>query len=189
MKNIFLTFIFISLFYTSQSLLAAESFVVDDIKVEGLQRISAGTVFNYLSIKIGDEVDGRSVSRSIRELYKTGFFKDVRLEREDETLIVFVTERPAIANVEFEGNKDINTEDLEIALKQIGFAEGRVYDQSILERVVAELKRQYYSRGKYAVRIETDVTPMERNRVGIKIGVSEGLVTTIHQINVNRQTN
>lgn len=184
MRYIFLTFIFLSTFFVSQSVLAADSFVIDNIKVEGLQRISAGTVFNYLPLKIGDTADARSVSQSIRELFKTGFFKDVRMERQADTLIVFVIERPAIASVEFDGNKDINTEDLEKALKQIGFAEGRVYDKAILQRVVVELKRQYYARGKYAVRVETTVTPMERNRVGIKIDVSEGLVTTILQINI-----
>ena len=164
--------------------MAADTFVISDIKVEGLQRISAGTVFNYLPLKRGDTVDARSVSQSIRELFKTGFFKDVRLERQGDTLIVFVIERPAIASVEFDGNKDIDTEELQKALKQIGFAEGRVYDQAILQRVVEELKRQYFARGKYAVRVETTVTPMERNRVGIKVDVSEGLVTTILQINV-----
>jgi len=172
------------LLLNTQLAFSANLFVVENIKVEGLQRISAGTVFNYLPLKVGDTVDTRSVSKSIRELYKTGFFKDVRLEREGNALIVSVLERPAIADIEFEGNKDIDTEELSKALKQIGFAEGRVYDKSILQRVIEELKRQYYARGKYAVRIDTIVTPLERNRVGIKIDVSEGRVTLIHQINI-----
>ncbi|MCU7835858.1 MAG: outer membrane protein assembly factor BamA [gamma proteobacterium symbiont of Taylorina sp.] len=184
MKYFFLIIICISSFFSSQTLLAADSFIIDDIKVEGLQRISAGTVFNYLPLKIGDSANSTTISKSIRELYKTGFFKDVRLERLANALIVSVIERPAIADVEFEGNKDIDTEELETALKQIGFAVGRVYDKSVLQRVVTELKRQYYARGKYSVRVETKVTPMERNRVGIKIEISEGLVTTIHQINI-----
>ena len=184
MRHVFLPFIFIISFAASHSALSRTLFVVDDIRVEGLQRISAGTVFNYLPLKIGDSVDEHLISKSIRELYKTGFFKDVRLEREGQTLIVSVLERPAIASIEFEGNKDIETEGLEKALKQIGFAEGRVYDKSIVQRVVAELERQYYARGKYSVRIDTQVTPLERNRVGIKIDVSEGLVTTINQINM-----
>ncbi len=162
---------------------AIEPFTIEDIQVDGLQRISAGTVFNYLPLRVGDKVDDRAVSKSIRELFKTGFFKDVRLEREGNRLIVFVVERPAIADIEFEGNKDIDTEELTKALKQIGFAEGRVYDKSTLQRVVEELKRQYYARGKYAVRIDTVVTPLERNRVGIQVNVSEGLVTTITKIN------
>ena len=185
MRRVVLSFVvFIGSIFMSQAVLSAESFTIGDIKVEGLQRISAGTVFNYLPLKVGDTIDGRAVSSSIRELYKTGFFKDVRLEKDGQALIVSVVERPAIADIEFDGNKDIDTEELSKALKQIGFAEGRVYDKSILQRVVEELKRQYYARGKYAVRIDTSVTPLERNRVGIKIEVSEGRVTTIHQINI-----
>ncbi|MCK5647425.1 MAG: outer membrane protein assembly factor BamA, partial [Gammaproteobacteria bacterium] len=185
MRRAVLSFVvFISSIFVSQVVFSADAFIVDDIRVEGLQRISAGTVFNYLPLKVGDTIDNHAVSKSIRELYKTGFFKDVRLEQQGNSLIVFVLERPAIADIEFDGNKDIDTEELTKALKQIGFAEGRVYDKSILQRVIEELKRQYYARGKYAVRIDTKVTPLERNRVGIKIEVSEGRVTTIHQINV-----
>ncbi|MCU7967019.1 MAG: outer membrane protein assembly factor BamA, partial [gamma proteobacterium symbiont of Bathyaustriella thionipta] len=176
--------IFISSIFSCQMVFAVDAFEIDNIKVEGLQRISAGTVFNYLPLKVGDRVDDRAVSKSIRQLYKTGFFKDVRLEQEGNSLIVFVIERPAIADIKFEGNKDLDSEELTKALKQIGFAEGRVYDKSILQRVIEELKRQYYARGKYAVRIDTKVTPLERNRVGIRIDVSEGRVTTIHQINI-----
>ena len=185
MRRAVLSLVFlISSIFSVQTVFAMDAFVIDNIKVEGLQRISAGTVFNYLPLKVGDRLDDRAVSKSIRELYKTGFFKDVRLEQEGNSLIVFVLERPAIADIEFEGNKDLDTEELIKALKQIGFAEGRVYDKSILQRVIAELKRQYYARGKYAVRIDTKVTPLERNRVGIIIEVSEGRVTTIHQINI-----
>ena len=185
MRHAFLSFVvFINCILVAQASLAVEPFIVDNIRVEGLQRISAGTVFNYLPVRVGDRLDDRAVSKSIRELYKTGFFKDVRLEQEGNSLIVFVIERPAIADIEFEGNKDIDTEELTKALKQIGFAEGRVYDKSILQRVVEELKRQYYARGKYAVRVDTIVTPLERNRVGIRVEVSEGKVTIIHQINI-----
>ncbi|MCU7799360.1 MAG: outer membrane protein assembly factor BamA [gamma proteobacterium symbiont of Lucinoma myriamae] len=185
MRRAVLSLVFlISSIFSLQTVFAIDAFVIDNIKVEGLQRISAGTVFNYLPLKVGDRLDDRAVSKSIRELYKTGFFKDVRLEQEGSSLIVFVLERPAIAAIEFDGNKDLDSEELSKALKQIGFAEGRVYDKSLLQRVIEELKRQYYARGKYAVRIDTKVTPLERNRVGIKIEVSEGRVTTIHQINI-----
>lgn len=183
-RAVFSFVIFLGSIFVCQGVVSAAAFIVDDIRVEGLQRISAGTVFNYLPLKVGDSADNHTVSKSIRELYKTGFFKDVRLEQEGNSLIVFVLERPAIADIEFDGNKDIDSEELAKALKQIGFAEGRVYDKSILQRVIEELKRQYYARGKYAVRIDTKVTPLERNRVGITIDVSEGRVTTIHQINV-----
>jgi len=104
--------IFIGLVFASQVVLSADAFIVRDIKVEGLQRISAGTVFNYLPLKVGDTADNRAVSKSIRELYKTGFFKDVRLEQEGHALIVFVIERPAIADIDFDGNKDIEEEEL-----------------------------------------------------------------------------
>ncbi len=175
---------FISSVFSWQTVLAVETFVIDNIVVEGLQRISAGTVFNYLPVKVGDRLDERAISQSIRELYKTGFFKDIRLEKQAGTLIVSVLERPAISDIEFEGNKDLDSEELSKALKQIGFYEGRVYDKAVLLRVVDELKRQYYARGKYAVRIDAKVTPLERNRVGIKIDVSEGRVTLINQINI-----
>ncbi|WP_198264066.1 outer membrane protein assembly factor BamA [sulfur-oxidizing endosymbiont of Gigantopelta aegis] len=184
MRRAVFSFVFLCLLFVHSMAFSAESFIIEDINVEGLQRISAGTVFNYLPLKVGDRLDAHTVSKSIRELYKTGFFKDVRLEKDGNTLIVFVIERPAISDIKFEGNKDIETEELTKALKQIGFAEGRVYDKSILQRVVEELKRQYFARGKYAVRIETKVTPLERNRVGIHLDVSEGRVTTIYRINI-----
>ena len=110
--------------------MAADGFVVTDIRVEGLQRISAGTIFNYLPVKTGDKIDETATAEAIRALFKTGFFKDIRIEREGDTLVVFVAERPAIASIEFTGNEDVDTEDLIEQLKQINFAEGRVFNQS-----------------------------------------------------------
>ncbi len=163
---------------------AFEPFTVDDIRVEGLQRISAGTVFNYLPVKIGQTMDtGASVS-AIQALFKTGFFEDVRLEREGDVLVVFVRERAAISSIELQGNKDLDSEELLSGLKEIGLAEGRVFDRSLLEKVEQELQRQYFSRGKYAVKINTTITPLERNRVGIQIDISEGRVARIRQINI-----
>ena len=163
---------------------AFEPFTVDDIRVEGLQRISAGTVFNYLPVKIGQTMDtGASVS-AIQALFKTGFFEDVRLEREGDVLVVFVQERAAISSIELKGNKDLDSEELLSGLKEIGLAEGRVFDRSLLEKVEQELQRQYFSRGKYAVKINTTITPLERNRVGILIDISEGRVARIRQINI-----
>lgn len=163
---------------------AAESFVVEDIRVEGLQRISAGTVFNYLPIKVGETMDEARSAEAIRALFKTGFFQDVRLEREGNVLVLSVHERPAISAIDISGNKDIGAEELKEALKNIGLAEGRVFDRSILDRVEQELQRQYFSRGKYGVKITSTVTPLERNRVGISIDISEGRVARIHQINI-----
>ena len=163
---------------------AAETFVVQDIRVEGLQRISAGTVFNYLPVKTGDTIDETVTAEAIRSLFKTGFFKDIRIEREGDTMVVFVTERPAIANIEFTGNEDVDTEDLIEQLKQVNFAEGRVFNQSDFDRVKQELQLFYFGLGKYAVEIDTTVTPLDRNRVGIRFDISEGRVARIKDINI-----
>jgi outer membrane protein insertion porin family len=163
---------------------AFEPFKVLDIRVEGLQRISAGTVFNYLPVKVGQTIDTADSIAAIQALFKTGFFNDIYLERDGDVLVVFVEERAAISSIEIEGNKDLDTEELLEGLEQIGLAEGRVFDRSLLEKVTQELQRQYFSRGKYAVRIDTTVTPLERNRVGILIDISEGAVARIKQINI-----
>ncbi|MCU7801796.1 MAG: outer membrane protein assembly factor BamA [Candidatus Thiodiazotropha sp. (ex Lucinoma borealis)] len=162
----------------------AAAFVVEDIRVEGLQRISAGTVFNYLPVKTGDEVNAGNTSQIIRTLYKTGFFKDVRLEHEGDVLIVFVRERPAVAEINISGNKDLDTDRLMEGLKDIGLAEGRVFKRALLEQVEQELNRQYFARGKYGVKIKSTVTPLERNRVGLDIKISEGLTARIKKVNV-----
>jgi outer membrane protein insertion porin family len=163
---------------------AFEPFQVTDIRVEGLQRISAGTVFNYLPIKVGDTIDTEDTVTAIRALFKTGFFNDVYLERDGNVLVVFVKERAAISSIEITGNQDLETDQLLEGLKDIGLAEGRVFDRSLLDKVEQELQRQYFSRGKYAVRIKTTLTPLERNRVGILIEISEGKVARIKQINI-----
>jgi outer membrane protein insertion porin family len=163
---------------------AFEPFKVLDIRVEGLQRISAGTVFNYLPIKVGQTIDSQDTVDAVKALFKSGFFNDVYLERDGSVLVVFVRERAAISSIEIEGNKDLDSEELLEGLSEIGLAEGRVFDRSLLEKVEQELRRQYFSRGKYAVRIDTTVTPLDRNRVGILINVSEGRAARIKQINI-----
>jgi outer membrane protein insertion porin family len=164
--------------------IAAESFVVQDIRLEGLQRISAGTVFNYLPIKVGDRVDSKRTGEALRALYKTGFFRDVRIEREGDSLVVFLHERPSIASIEFSGNKELSTEDLLRSLEQEGFAQGRVFNRSTFDLVEQELRRTYFAVGKYGVKIKSTVTPLERNRVGISFDISEGAIATIKQINI-----
>ena len=168
----------------SPQLAWAETFTISDIRIEGLQRISAGTVFNYLPAKVGDEIDSDRTPGLIRALYQTGFFKDVRLERDENVLVVSVSERPAVSKVELSGNSDLKTEDLKQALKDIGMAEGRLFNRSILDKIELELRRLYFSRGKYAVRIESTVTPLERNRVAVAIEISEGLTALIKRINI-----
>ncbi|HAJ91736.1 MAG TPA: outer membrane protein assembly factor BamA [Gammaproteobacteria bacterium] len=163
---------------------AFEPFKVLDIRVEGLQRISAGTVFNYLPIKVGQTIDTEDTIIAVKALFKSGFFNDVALERDGSVLVVFVKERAAISSIDIEGNKDLDSEELLEGLKEIGLAEGRVFDRSLLEKVEQELRRQYFSRGKYAVKIDTTVTPLDRNRVGILINVSEGQAARIKQINI-----
>jgi outer membrane protein insertion porin family len=163
---------------------AIDTFVVEDIRVEGLQRISTGTVFNYLPVKVGDTFDQKLSVESIKALFKTGFFKDVRLDQDGGTLVVVVEERPSIASVKIEGNKDLSSDELKKGLKSIGLNEGRVFDRQILDKVEQELRRQYYSRGKYGLKIDSEVQELPRNRVGITIKISEGKVARIKQINI-----
>ena len=161
-----------------------ESFRVSDIRVEGLQRITAGTVFNYLPVKPGDVVHFERTSEIVRALYKTGFFKDVRLEKAGDVLVVVVTERPAISEINFSGNKSIDTEALTAGLKDIGLSEGRTFERSVLDRIEQELERQYFNQGKYAVELTSTVTPLERNRVSIDINIIEGETALIKKINI-----
>jgi outer membrane protein insertion porin family len=162
----------------------ADEFVVQDIRVQGLQRLTPGTVFNYLPIEAGEKFTDQVSVEAVRALFKTGFFDDVRLERDGNVLVIIVKERPTIGSIEITGNKDIKTEDLMKGLKQSGFAEGRVFDQSQLDRLEQELQRQYFSAGKYAVKIKSEVTPLDNNRVGVAIEISEGKAARIKQINI-----
>ncbi|MBK1710506.1 MULTISPECIES: outer membrane protein assembly factor BamA [Marichromatium] len=162
----------------------AEVFQIADIRVEGLQRIAPGTVFNYLPVQVGDTVGDGVTGGIIRSLYRTGFFDDVRVERDGNVLVLWVRERPAIAEIEIVGNKDIETEALDSALADIGLKEGRVFNRSVLDRIEQELERQYFARGKYGVLVQSTVSPLERNRVAVRIEITEGLTARIKQINI-----
>jgi len=162
----------------------AESFIIKDIRVEGLQRISAGTVFNFLTVKVGDEMTDKDAKSIIRALFKSKYFNDVEVEHQDGVLVIKVSERPAISSIEFVGNKDLDSKELLKSLSQIGFSEGQVYEKAMLERVELELERQYFSRGKYGVTIESEVTPLSRNRVAVRITMAEGVIATIGSINI-----
>ena len=164
--------------------LAIEPFVIKDIRVEGLQRTEAGTIFSYLPVKVGDTMNDEKAAATIKSLFATGFFKDVRLEVENGVLIVIVQERPAISQIDIVGAKDISAEDLKKGLKQVGLAESRIFDKALLERAEQELKRQYIARGRYAATVSTTVTPLERNRVAITFSIAEGDVAKIRQINI-----
>lgn len=164
--------------------LAIEPFVVKDIRVEGIQRIEAGTIFSYLPVKVGDTMTDDKASQAIRALFGTGFFKDVSIEADGGVLVVAVQERPSIAQVDFIGTKEFEKDQLVKSLRQIGLGDGRIFDRSQLDRAEQELKRQYLSRGRYAVTVTTTVTPLERNRVAINFTVDEGEVAKIQQINI-----
>ncbi len=159
-------------------------FKVRDIRVEGLQRTEAGTVFSYLPVKVGDTLDEAKAQQAVRALFATGFFQDVRLEVDKDVLVVIVQERPAIAQIDFSGTKEFEPDQLRKALRELGLAEGRIFDRSLLETAEQEIKRQYLSRGLYAAQVQTTVTPLERNRVGISIAVTEGEVAKIRGISI-----
>jgi outer membrane protein insertion porin family len=163
---------------------AIESFLVRDIRVEGLQRIAPGTVFNYLPVKVGDTFTDQAARDAIQALFKTGFFEDVRLKRSDNVLVVQVVERPSIDSIEIRGTKDIDEKTLKQGLKDVGLAEGRVFNSSLLDKTEQELKRQYFGRGRYGMTLKTTVTPLERNRVAIRIDVAEGEVAKIRSITI-----
>jgi len=175
--------VLIPLLYAT-SAVAFEPFVVKDIRVEGIQRTEAGTVFSYLPVKVGETLDDEHATAAIRALFATGFFKDVSLEAEQGVLIVLVRERPAIGGVKINGVKDFPKDQLSENLKYIGLAEGRIFDRSSLDKAVQELKRQYVARGKYGVTVNANVTDLERNRVDISFDVVEGETSTIKQINI-----
>ncbi len=160
------------------------SFTVGDIRVEGLQRISEGTVFNYLPINIGDKLDLQRVREGIRALYKTGFFRDIQFRRDGNTLIIAVLERPSIESFEITGNKLIKTEDLQKSLRGVGLAAGKTFDRSVLEQVTGYLTDQYFSHGKYAVKIDTSVQNESDNRVKVKVTIHEGDSAKIREINI-----
>jgi outer membrane protein insertion porin family len=162
----------------------ADAFRVDNIRVEGLQRVSEGTVYNYLPVNIGDRLTPQRTREAIRALYDTGFFRDVELRRDGGTLVVAVLERPTIDSFEIKGNKDIKTEDLSKSLRNVGLANGKNFDRSVLDEVKQYLTDQYFSRGKYAVRVDTRVDELPDNRVRVNIDIKEGKRAKIRQINV-----
>jgi outer membrane protein insertion porin family len=162
----------------------AGALVVRDIRVEGLQRISEGTVFNYLPVNIGDRLDATRVQEAIRAVYATGFFRDVEVRWEGGTLILAVQERPSIADFSITGNKDIKTEDLQEPLARIGLKQGRTFNRSVLDEVEQSLTDQYFSRGKYAAKITAEVEELPDNKVNIAIKIKEGDRARIRQINV-----
>lgn len=179
MKKIFLLCLLLSTAWC-----AAEPFEVEDIRIIGADRISHGTIFAHLPIERGDTVDQQMVKAAIRSVFSTGYFSDVKLAKEDNVLIVRVVERPAIAKIEISGNKSIKTEELMKGLNNIGLAEGEVFDELELDKVKNELVRQFFSRGKYNVKVKAKGRKLDRNRVTVKIHIDEGKSAKIKHIKV-----
>lgn len=161
---------------------SAYQFVVEDIRVEGVERVAEGTVYNYLPIEPGDEIAAADVATAIKELYRSGLFRDVELSRENGTLIVQVQERPYIASLEIEGNEQIRDEDLLDAMRAAGLSEGKIFNLGQLTDIEQELVQQYFAQGKYDVEVESTVSPLERNRVAVRIDIDEGPIAAIRDI-------
>ncbi|MDP2504887.1 MULTISPECIES: outer membrane protein assembly factor BamA [unclassified Oceanobacter] len=174
--------LFVGLF--SSFAYADDSFVIEDIRLEGLQRVSAGTVFERLPINAGDQVDSNRLAEVSRRLFATGFFNDIRVYRDNQVLIFQLVELPTITQIELDGNSAIPDEILLDNLKLAGLAEGMVFKRSTLERIALELERQYVMQGRYDAHIETVVEALPRNRVALKINVEEGNVASIAHINI-----
>ena len=162
---------------------AADSFVIKDIRLEGLQRVEPGTVFSYLPVQVGDTFTDEKGADAIRALYETGFFRDVQIQAQGDVLIVIVEERPTISRIEFTGMKEFDQEIVRKSLKSVGVAEARFYDKALIDKAEQELKRQYVSKGMYAAEVVATVTPVERNQVAIYFNIDEGPVAKIQEIN------
>ena len=170
--------------FFSAAALAIQPFVIKDIRVEGAQRTEAGTVFSYLPVKVGENMDDDKAAAAIKALYATGFYSDVRLEVENDVLIVFLVERPAISQIDINGSKEFTKDNLKDGLKTAGISEAKIFDRSVLDRAEKEIKRQYTSRGFYSAKVTTTVTPIERNRISLTFTIEEGEVSKIVDINI-----
>ena len=168
----------------SAAAFAIQPFLIKDIRVEGAQRTEAGTVFSYLPVKVGESMDDDKAAAAIKALYATGFYSDVRLEVENDVLIVFLVERPAISQIDINGAKEFTKDNLKDGLKTAGISEAKIFDRSLLDRAEKEIKRQYTSRGFYAAKVTTTVTPLERNRISLTFTIDEGEVSKIVDINI-----
>src|SRR5690606_1920447 len=163
---------------------AFDPFVVRNFRVEGAQRIAEGTIYNYLPINIGDTITEQRLREAGRSIFQTGFFQDFEFRRDGDTLVIVVLERPSIQEFTFDGNKDIKDDDLSRVLEENGLSQGKVFDQSTLDRLTQSLTEEYYSRGKYAARITPTVEPLDGNRVRVSIEIEEGDRAKIRQVNI-----
>jgi outer membrane protein insertion porin family len=175
--------IFLAMAALTQLAVAADSFVVKDIRIEGLQRVEPGTVFSYLPVQVGERFTPEKAADSIKALYATGFFRDVQIQAQGDVLIVIVDERPTISRIEFTGMKEFDPEVVRKSLRSVGVADARFYDKALIDKAEQELKRQYVSKGLFAAEVVTTVTPGARNQVAIFFNIDEGPVAKIKEIN------
>lgn len=169
---------------SARGALAFEPFTIRDIRLEGIQRIEAGTVFGYLPVKVGERMTDARAAEAIRALFATGLFRDVRVEVEGDVVVIVVTERPAIAQIDFVGMKEFEPDQVRKALRETGISEGRTFDRASVDKAEQEIKRQYLTRGRYAATVATTVTPLERNRVSLNFTIDEGDAAKIRSINI-----
>ena len=181
MKKVILAVLLAVLF---KPVFAIDPFIITDIRVEGLERLDTGTVFNYLPLKVGDEVNDEEISLSIKELFRTGFFRDIAMQQEGTTLVVKVTERPSIARITIQGNRKLKTEALELGLEQAGMVQGRIFNTAQMERVEKEIKNTYLTLGRYSATVDYSVEELDDNRVNVTIDINEGRVARIKKINI-----
>lgn len=168
----------------SSATLAFSPFVVKDIRVDGIQRTETGIVFAYIPVTIGELFSEEMATETIRQLYATGFFSDVRISTVNNIVVVSVQERPVIASVSFTGMREFESKDIIGSLRQVGFGDGRIFDQAMLEQAELELKQQYLSKGKYGVEITATTTPLPRNRIGVNFDIFEGSIAKIKEIKI-----
>ena len=170
--------------FAAQAAWALDPFKVQDIRVEGLQRVEPGTVFASIPVRVGDEYTDEKGAAAIRSLFGLGLFTDVRLEATGNVLVVVVQERPTIADVEFSGAREFDKDALKKSMRDVGLADGRPFDKALADRAEQELKRQYLNKSFYAVDVVTTVTPIERNRVNLTFTVMEGAPARINDIQI-----
>ncbi len=178
-----ITFAILALLYAAQAY-AIEPFIINDIRLVGLETVSAGTVFNNLPVKIGDRFDDVRSSETVRSLFKTGYFRDIKLDRSGNVLVIELEEREAISKININGNSDIKTDDLRKGIGGVGFSEGEVFNRSLLDQVEQELQRQYFALGKYGAEVSTNVRKADDKRVAVDIDIVEGKTARIKEINI-----
>ena len=179
-----LSLILIITFFQVHVIIASEEWVVNDIRISGLQRVSAGSVFNVMPIAVGDTVDVYDLQTTAKTIFKTGQFDDIELGREGNTLIISLKERPSIASIELDGNKALKTEDLLKGLDDAGLSQGQVFKRSIVNSLALEIQRQYVSQGRYGAKVDVSTDDEPRNRVSLSIEIDEGEVAEIKTINI-----